>query len=188
MMAYILLALTFAKVSLLTFGGGLASLPFLYQVFVTERGWLTAGVFSETVALAQMTPGPIILNSATLLGYRFSGIMGSIVATSAVVIAPLLVIMALAWIFKNASGSARLWVDRIRMAMRPVVVGLLAVALWTVALPVIHRRELWAFAGLSALLYFTVPCLRKYPLILLIGVALLTTILYALGMTSLAAS
>ncbi|MDY3869286.1 MAG: chromate transporter [Pyramidobacter sp.] len=188
MMTYIALALTFAKVSLLTFGGGLASLPFLYQVFVTERGWLTASVFSETVALAQMTPGPIILNSATLLGYRFGGIASSIVATCAVVLAPLLVVMALVWVFKNASGAARLWVDRIRVAMRPVVAGLLAVALWTVALPVLHRRELWGFAALSALLYFTVPWLRKYPQVLLIGVAVLTAVLYALGMTSLAAA
>ena len=174
----------FAKVSLLTFGGGLASLPFLYEVFVTEKAWLTAGVFSETVALAQMTPGPIILNS----GYRFAGLAGSITGTVAVVVAPLLVVMALVWIFENASGAARLWVDRIRVAMRPVVVGLLAVALWTVALPVLHRRELWAFAGLSAAFYFAVPFLRKYPQILLFGMALLAVVLYALGMASLAAA
>ena len=96
----------FAKVSLLTFGGGLASLPFLYEVFVTEKAWLTAGVFSETVALAQMTPGPIILNSATLLGYRFAGLAGSITGTVAVVVAPLLVVMALVWIFENRRGGA----------------------------------------------------------------------------------
>lgn len=184
----IVLFLIFAKVSLLTFGGGLASLPFLYEVFVTEKAWLTTGVFSETVALAQMTPGPIILNSATLLGYRFAGLTGSVVATAAVVVAPLLVVMALVWIFENASGTARLWVDRIRVAMRPVVVGLLAVALWTVALPVLHRRELWTFAGLSAVLYFAVPFLRKYPQILLFGMALLAVVLYAFGITSLAAA
>ena len=112
-MDYIILFLLFAKVSLLTFGGGLASLPFLYQVFVTDHSWMTDAMFSETIALAQMTPGPIILNSATLLGYRHMGMAGSLVATSAVTISPLLVVMALDWVFKHASGRARLWVDRL---------------------------------------------------------------------------
>ena len=93
----------FAKVSLLTFGGGLASLPFLYEVFVTEKAWLTAGVFSETVALAQMTPGPIILNSATLLGYRFAGLAGSITGTVDVVVAQMPVSTA------SASPCAPSW-------------------------------------------------------------------------------
>ncbi len=184
-MDFVILFLLFAKVSLLTFGGGLASLPFLYQVFVTDYGWLSDGVFSETIALAQMTPGPIILNSATLLGYRHLGIAGSITATSAVVLAPLTVVMVLDWIFKHASGRARLWVDRIRIAMRPVVVGLLIVALWTVAMPVVSKSILWGFAVLSAVLYFAIPFLRKYPQLLLFGIAILTTVLYAFGLTSL---
>jgi len=184
-MDYIILFLLFAKVSLLTFGGGLASLPFLYQVFVTDNHWLSDAVFSETVALAQMTPGPIILNSATLLGYRHLGIAGSLTATVAVVVAPLLVVMALDWIFKNASGRARLWVDRIRIAMRPVVVGLLIVALWTVAMPVVHKTLLWGFSVLTAVLYFTIPFLRKYPQALLFGMAIVTTVLYAFGVTGL---
>ena len=184
-MDYVILFLLFAKVSLLTFGGGLASLPFLYQVFVTDHSWMTDAVFSETIALAQMTPGPIILNSATLLGYRHLGMAGSLVATFAVVIAPLLVVMVLDWIFKYASGRARLWVDRIRIAMRPVVAGLLLVALWTVAMPVVHKRILWAFSALSAVLIFTIPFLKKYQQVLLIGMAVFTTMLYAFGVTAL---
>ncbi|MGI6074917.1 MAG: chromate transporter [Pyramidobacter sp.] len=186
-MDYIVLFLIFAKVSLLTFGGGLASLPFLYQAFVVDYHWLNAQVFSETIALAQMTPGPIILNSATLLGYRHLGTVGSIIGTTSVVLAPLTVVIALDWIFKNASGRARLWVDRIRIAMRPVVAGLLIVALWTVALPVIHKAILWGFTGLSALLYFTVPFLKKYPQALLFGMAIVTTVLYAFGVSALGA-
>ncbi len=184
-MDYIILFLLFAKVSLLTFGGGLASLPFLHQVFVTDYGWMTDAAFSETIALAQMTPGPIILNSATLLGYRHLGIAGSIVATTAVVVAPLLVVMALDWVFKHASGKARLWVDRVRAAMRPVVAGLLIVALWTVALPVARKSALWGFSALGAALLFAVPFLRKYQQALLFGMAVLTTVLYACGLSSL---
>lgn len=186
-MDYVILFLLFAKVSLLTFGGGLASLPFLYQVFVTDYGWMTDAVFSETIALAQMTPGPIILNSATLLGYRHLGLGGSLVATCAVVIAPLLVVMALDWVFKHASGRARMWVDRVRVAMRPVVAGLLLVALWTVAVPVVQKKILWGFSAFSALLLFTIPFLKKYQQVLLVGMAIFTTVLYALGVTSLGA-
>ena len=186
-MDFVVLFLIFAKVSLLTFGGGLASLPFLYQAFVVDYRWLSPQVFSETVALAQMTPGPILLNSATLLGYRHLGMAGSVIGTLAVVLAPLTVVIALDWIFKSASGRAREWVDRIRLAMRPVVAGLLIVALWTVALPVIHKTVLWSFTALSALLYFTVPFLKKYPQALLFGMAILTTVLYAFGVTALGA-
>ena len=170
-MDFVVLFLIFAKVSLLTFGGGLASLPFLYQAFVVDYRWL----------------GPIILNSATLLGYRHLGMAGSVIGTLAVVLAPLTVVIALDWIFKSASGRAREWVDRIRLAMRPVVAGLLIVALWTVALPVIHKTVLWSFTALSALLYFTVPFLKKYPQALLFGMAILTTVLYAFGVTALGA-
>ena len=186
-MDYIILFLLFAKVSLLTFGGGLASLPFLYQVFVTDHSWMTDAMFSETIALAQMTPGPIILNSATLLGYRHMGMAGSLVATSAVTISPLLVVMVLDWVFKHASGRARLWVDRVRIAMRPVVAGLLMVALWTVAMPVVHKSVLWGFSAVSAVLLFSIPFLRKYQQVLLIGMAVLTTVLYAFGFTALGA-
>lgn len=187
-MTYIVLFLLFAKVSLLTFGGGMASLPFLYEIFVIQHQWLSAGVFSETIALAQMTPGPIIINSATLLGYRFAGIPGSIIATSAVIIAPLLVVMSLSWIFKHASGTAGIWVNRIRIAMRPVVVGLLIVALYTITLPVLKRPALWSLTGVSAVLYFTVPFFRKYPQALLFGMAIAGSALYAFGITAIAAS
>lgn len=183
-MEYITLVLLFAKVSLLTFGSGLASLPFLYQVFVVEEGWLTTHEFSSTIALAQMTPGPIILNSATLIGYRKLGFAGSILGTASVVVAPLMVVMLLDWIFKSASGRIKIWVDRIRIAMRPVVAGLLLVSLWTVTVPVLRKTVLWGITGLTAVLYFTVPFLRKYPQALLFGMAILTTVLYAFGVLS----
>lgn len=183
MMSLFTLAWTFAKVSILTYGGGLASLPFLYQVFITENHWMTPQVFNETVALAQMTPGPIILNAATMLGYRFAGFVGSLVATTAVIAAPLLVVIPLVWIFHNASGRAKVWVDRIRIAMRPVVAGLLAVALWTVALPVFRNKQLWPLAAVSAGLWF-VPFMRKYPQLLLILMALLGVVAYSFGVLS----
>ncbi len=180
-MQLFLLAWIFAKVSLLTYGGGLASLPFLYQVFVADQGWMTSEMFNQTIALAQMTPGPVILNSATLLGYRFGGIMGSLVCTVAVVMAPLVVVMALFWISRHASGTAKIWVDRIRIAMRPVVAGLLAVALWTVTLPVVRQPRLWPLAAVAAALWL-VPFMRKYPQALLILSALLGVVAYSLGL------
>ncbi len=184
-MQILVLAWIFAKVSLLTYGGGLASLPFLYQVFVAEQNWMTAEMFNQTIALAQMTPGPVILNSATLLGYRFAGVAGSLVCTAAVVMAPLVVVIALFWIWHHASGAAKIWVDRIRIAMRPVVAGLLAVALWTVALPVVRQPRLWPLAAVSVALWL-VPFMRRYPQALLILSALLGVAAYALGLLPLA--
>lgn len=162
----------FARIGLLTYGGGLASLPFLYQTFVLENGWMTAGAFAEVTALAQMTPGPIVLNAATMLGWRFGGMWGSIACSAGVVAAPLLVVGALMWVIRTASGKAALWVDRVRMAMRPVVAAMLVASLWSIARPVAGRPVLWPLTLLAACLWWKSAFIRSYPQVMLFACAL----------------
>ena len=134
-MEYITLVLLFAKVSLLTFGSGLASLPFLYQVFVVEEGWLTTHEFSSTIALAQMTPGPIGINSATYCGYtaihnagygHLMAILGSATATFALVLPSLVLMILISRMFMKYMNTPL--VQSIFTGLRPAVVGLLAAA------------------------------------------------------------
>lgn len=167
------LALLFARIGLFTYGGGMASLPFLYNAFVVETGWLTAQSFTEMTALAQMTPGPIVLNAATLLGYRFGGFVGSLVCTASVIAAPLCVVIALMVLLHKAKGTAALWVDRIRVAMRPVVAALLLASLWSIAQPVIHRPVLWPLVPLSLALWVKSKTIQLYPQIMLFLAGLL---------------
>ena len=76
---------TFAKVGVMTFGGGYAMLSLIQYEVVDKYHWLTLQEFTDVVAISQMTPGPIGINSATYIGYTATGsIWGSVIATIAV--------------------------------------------------------------------------------------------------------
>ena len=72
---------TMLKIGLFTFGGGYAMIALLENEFVTKRGWLEQEEFLDVAAIAESTPGPIAINSATYIGYKQAGILGSVVAT-----------------------------------------------------------------------------------------------------------
>ncbi|MGB4670614.1 MAG: chromate transporter, partial [Bacillota bacterium] len=65
--------LVFAKVGLLTIGGGLAMIPLL-QDEIVSRGWISLNEFTHMISIAEMTPGPIIVNLATFTGYKLAGV------------------------------------------------------------------------------------------------------------------
>jgi len=74
------LVLTFAKIGLFSFGGGYAMIPIIQQE-IESNNWLTSAEFVDIIAIAEMTPGPIAVNSATFVGYKISGVWGGILAT-----------------------------------------------------------------------------------------------------------
>ena len=79
-MIYIMLYLVFAKIAFFAFGGGYANLPII-QSELLSRGWCTIEQFADIVAIAQMTPGPVVINTATYVGKTLAGVPGGIVAT-----------------------------------------------------------------------------------------------------------
>ncbi len=90
MSVYLKLIWAYLKIGLFGFGGGYAMLS-LVQNIIVENGWLSSQMFTDIVAISQMTPGPIGINSATYIGYVSTGtVWGSIVATLAVVLPPYL--------------------------------------------------------------------------------------------------
>lgn len=86
------LFLTFFKIGAFTFGGGYAMLNILENEFVSKRGWLTKDEFLDMLAIAESTPGPIAINSATFIGYKAVGIVGSTFATLGVVLPSFIII------------------------------------------------------------------------------------------------
>ncbi|MFA7362781.1 MAG: chromate transporter, partial [Aminobacteriaceae bacterium] len=68
------LFITFVRIGLGAFGGGLATIPFIHYELVVSNPWLTEREFSDVVSLAQMTPGPVAVNAATFVGYRIAGL------------------------------------------------------------------------------------------------------------------
>ena len=101
------LFLTFLKIGLFTFGGGYAMIALIEKEFVEKKKWVEHNDFMDMVVLAESTPGPIAINSATYLGHKLCGVWGSIIATIAVCI-PSFIIIYLISLFFNAFMSLTL--------------------------------------------------------------------------------
>ncbi len=93
------LFLTFFKIGLFTFGGGYAMIALFEREFVENKKWLTNDEFLDIIAIAESTPGPIAINSATFVGYKKGGVLGSIFATLGVVLPSLIIILVISLVF-----------------------------------------------------------------------------------------
>lgn len=126
-MIYLQLFFTFFIVGLFTFGGGYAMLSLIQNEVVVNHSWITAQEFTDMVAISQMTPGPIGINSATYVGYSVTGnIFGSLIATIAVSLPSFIIILLICRIyakFKESNIFASLM-----KTLRPVVIGMIGAA------------------------------------------------------------
>ena len=126
MSIYLKLIWAYLKIGLFGFGGGYAMLS-LVQSEVVKNGWITNQMFTDIVAISQMTPGPIGINSATYIGYVSTGnVLGSIIATLVVVLPPYLLTLYASHYISRHSNSVI--IKGAFMGLRPVVVGLIASA------------------------------------------------------------
>lgn len=123
---YIQLFISFFKIGLFGFGGGYAILS-LIQHEIEIHGWMTPSEFTDVIAISQMTPGPIGINSATYVGYTASGtILGSIVATFAIVLPSFIIMITLVRFFFYLRGNK--YMEYAFLGLRPVVIGLIGAA------------------------------------------------------------
>lgn len=134
-MLYLELFITFCKIGLFGFGGGYAMLSMIQGEVVTIHGWISASEFTDIVAISQMTPGPIGINSATYVGYTAAlnagysqpwAVLGSITATFAVVLPSFILMIAISRFFLKYQKHTL--VEAVFKGLRPAVVGLLAAA------------------------------------------------------------
>ena len=96
---YLSLFLTMLKIGLFTFGGGYAMIAMLENEFVEKKKWLDKDEFLDVAAIAESTPGPIAINAATYIGYKNSGIIGSMIATLGICIPSFVIIYAISLFF-----------------------------------------------------------------------------------------
>ena len=125
---YLKLILTYLKLGLFGFGGGYAMLSLIQQEVVQRHVWISFTEFTDIVAISQMTPGPIGINSATYIGYTVTGgtVIGAIAATVAVVVPPyILMLYASHFVHKHRESPI---IKGVFMGLRPVMVGLIASA------------------------------------------------------------
>ena len=95
------LFITFFKIGLITFGGGYAMIALLEEEFIQRRKWLDKDEFLDMTAIAESTPGPVAINSATYLGYKLAKVPGAATATVAVCLPSFLIIYAISLFFEQ---------------------------------------------------------------------------------------
>ena len=126
-MIFLQLFYTFFKIGLFGFGGGYAMLSMIQGEVVTRYGWLSPQEFTDIVAISQMTPGPIGINSATYVGFTATGsVWGAVIATFAVVLPSFILMLAISKFFLKYQKHPA--VEAVFSGLRPAVVGLLASA------------------------------------------------------------
>ena len=96
---YLSLFLTMLKIGLFTFGGGYAMIALLENEFVEKKKWLEKDEFLDVTAIAESTPGPIAINASTYIGYKNSGVIGSMIATLGICIPSFVIIYAISLFF-----------------------------------------------------------------------------------------
>ena len=134
-MIFLELFITFFQIGLFGFGGGYGMLSLIQGEVVHNHAWLTTSEFTNIVAISQMTPGPIGINSATYCGYTavhnagfgyWMSILGSVTATFALILPSLILMILIAKMFMKYIDTPL--VKSVFLGLRPAVVGLLAAA------------------------------------------------------------
>ncbi len=142
-MIYLTLFWEYFKIGLFTIGGGYAMLPLVTQI-VEKYGWLTDAELLNFIGIAESTPGPFAINLATFIGIKvgataglgvFGSILGAVIATFAVVLPSLVIIIVVTKLFDKFRTSK--YVQGVLYGIKPVVVGLILSALLTVGCQVI---------------------------------------------------
>jgi len=125
-MIYLELFWSFFQIGLFSIGGGYAVLPLIQNQVVDIHPWLTMTQFADIMTIAEMTPGPIAINSATFVGIQVAGIFGALIATLGYIFAPCIIVMTLAFIYYRFKGLSI--VQGILAGLRPAVVAMIASA------------------------------------------------------------
>lgn len=114
---------SFLQIGLLSVGGGYAAIPLIREQVVQQHGWLTMQEFTDLVTIAEMTPGPIAVNSATFVGLRIAALPGAIIATLGCITPSLFLVSLLAHVYRKYKDLSLL--QRILTCLRPVIVALI---------------------------------------------------------------
>jgi len=120
---------SFFRIGAFTFGGGYAMIPLIQKEAVEKNGWVTDEDILDIIAIAESTPGPIAINSATFVGYRVAGVLGSMCATLGVVLPSFVIILLLSFVLRQFQALEA--VQYAFFGIRAGVLALLFKSLWT---------------------------------------------------------
>lgn len=182
---YLQLFFSFLQVGAFSVGGGYAAMPLIQSQVVDLHHWLSLAEFTDLITIAEMTPGPIAVNSATFVGIRIGGIPGALAATFGCILPSCLIVSLLAYCylrFKNLSV-----IQEVLRALRPAVVALIASAGLTILVMVLYgsrgfspRLQELDLTGAAVFLLALVllRCLKKNPILVMVLSGLLGLLLH----------
>ena len=167
------LCFEYVKISLAAFGGGYAAVGLAQQVVVEKYGWITADQFMSIVAIAEMTPGPIGINSATFIGYLIDGVIAGILASFAFVIIPAVLVYTCAVLFEKVKGNP--WIKAAVTGIRPVAIAVIAAAVFKLAKT--SFADWWSLIPFAVAAFMTFK-LKKGPIFCILVCGAIGIVLY----------
>lgn len=123
MMIYLKLFLEFFHIGLFSFGGGYATLPFLYHIADVQK-WYTTKQLSDMIAVSSITPGPVGVNVATFAGFKTAGILGAAIATTSVILPSFIIVIIISKLLEQFKHNK--YVQSVIYTLKPAGCGLLA--------------------------------------------------------------
>jgi chromate transport protein chrA len=123
MMIYLKLFLEFFHIGLFSFGGGYATIPFLYHIADVQK-WYTTKQLSDMIAVSSITPGPVGVNVATFAGFKTAGILGAAMATASVILPSFIIVIIFSKLLEQFKHNK--YVQSVIYTLKPAGCGLLA--------------------------------------------------------------
>ncbi|MDW7651097.1 MAG: chromate transporter [Bacillota bacterium] len=163
----------FLKIGLFSIGGGYVMLPLIQKEIIENQGWLSLTEFVDILAVAEMTPGPVAINSATFIGYSTGGFWGAAFATAGVVTPSIILIVLAVRLFNHFYENH--WVQAAFTGLRPAVIALITgAAIFVAQTSVTDITSILLGAGAFTLLIYT----QLHPILVLALSALAGIIIY----------
>lgn len=187
-MIYLDLLIGFLKVGMFAFGGAYAAIPFMREV-VLSYGWLTDEALSYMIAVSESTPGPIMVNLATYVGYSQAGVPGAMLATTAVILPAFVIIILIMVVLKNVLKNK--YVQAALSGMKPCVAGIiLATGTYMIITDCflsgsefsINPRSLILAVLLAGIMLISKPVFKKKisPILLIVVAGILGIVVYGI--------
>lgn len=166
----------FSKIGAFTIGGGYAMLPLIQTEVVDKKGWLSQEEFLDILAIAEVTPGPVAINTSTYVGYKLAGVKGSLIATLGTVIPSFTIILIVArylWDYRNNPV-----LDRIFLGIRPAVAALVFSAVYRIgkAMDYSLYAVMWTVITAIGIIIFDIN-----PILIILAAAIISVLIGLYG-------
>lgn len=190
-MVFLQLFWTFLKIGLFTFGGGYAMIALIQSEVTVNHLWLTPQEFTDILAVSQMTPGPVGINTATYTGYTavlnagyepWQAVFGALLASGAVILFPVVLMLVAVIFLQHTKGNRD--IDNVFRLLRKVVVGLIAAAALQLLTTDSFGQPAFSPQFMVSLLIFALVFVfslrRKSPILLILASGFLGVVVYSL--------